>query len=824
MLLAKTLEYRHGSTGTPLRRSLSDPFVAAVAFGLVAFYVWTAANGYPLREAPRDGYYNLLTAAFLAGQLHLLEQPKPEMFELSLPYEPGKNAPARLHDASLYRGRYYLYFGVVPAVILFVPWRLVGLGDLPEAVAALAFAVGGLFFWLAVLRRLLRDHLPGASGSMRAGAALVLGIASVVPFILRCSFVYEVAIAGGYFFLAGACFFFLSADDEKGLRVSRLVLGSLFLGLAAGCRPNLLVAALFLPWLALPAWRRMPSGRGKALLAAAVPLGLCLFLLGLYNRARFDSWTEFGARYQLQGLRPVSWFDLRAVPVASYFHFLAPPDLRLDFPFVFAVTSYPGAGPDGFFMSPSTGLVAHAPFVLVLLLAAPLLRSGAFESAPRLRGRLAALVAVGLLIPLLTSFVFASAAMRFEADFASFLVVPALLLLLGALRRGGRRAGVVRTAAVLLLAWSVLAGIALSIQGGSDGLRLFNPAAFAALERRFEPLRILLGRLLVQDSRGVFRVRMAFPERAATPEEPVLSSGTKDVHDVLSSKQAGPGLFTFELRPASGPPQATRPLPFEPGRFYDLAFELDHVRRVLVGRVDGREAFRLDARLGPVRPNRIEYGRGPRGHGATYLGRFSGTIIPEPMIRAGRPGLESLPALSPLPAVQTDSAREEPSDPVPGLLWIPAGKEGAYLCTGAEWRWIPRAFVDRVRVRRHVDFVPLPAGAIEPLLSSGDREAADAVYLRRLGGERAAVGLARWRGAWELGAAGEPFPARPGHPVDLDVLLDRASGDVVVRLDGREVLRSRADLAPIDRGLLAVGRSPEGLTLGRGDFAGRLSP
>ncbi|HEY7513034.1 MAG TPA: hypothetical protein VIC87_01070, partial [Vicinamibacteria bacterium] len=89
---------------------------------------------------------------------------------------------------------------------------------------------------------------------------------------------------------------------------------------------------------------------------------------------------------------------------------------------------------------------------------------------------------------------------------------------------------------------------------------------------------------------------------------------------------------------------------------------------------------------------------------------------------------------------------------------------------------------------------------------------------------RAAVGLARWRGAWELGPTGAPFPAPPGRARDLVALLDRATGDVVVEVDGKEVLRTRADLAPIDRSLIALGRSPEGLTLGRGDFAGRLSP
>jgi hypothetical protein len=806
-----------------LRKPPTDLSFVLVSILLAAFYWWTASNGYPLRDAPRDGYYNMLTRALAAGQLHLLEEPKPEMFELSRPYEPGKNAPARIHDASLFRGRYYLYFGVVPVLALFLPWRLAGLGDLPEAVAALAFALGGLSFWLAVLRRLFRDHLPDAPVWMQAVAAGVLGVASVVPFILRCSFVYEVAIAGGYFFLAGACFFFLSADGEDTLRVRRLAAGGLFLGLAVGCRPNLLVAALLLPWLTFPAWRRTPRGRLRALLAGGLPLALCLFLLGLYNFARFDSWTEFGARYQLQGLRPVSWFDPRAVPVAMYFHFLAPPLPRLDFPFLSVVASYPGTGPEGFFMGDTTGLVMHAPFVLVLLFAAPLLRNASVDHPRRLRGRLAVLVATGLLIPVLTSFVFASAAMRFEVDFASFLVVPSLVLLAIAVRQARPRRGLVRVAAFALVAWSVLAGFAMSLQGGSDGLRVFNPPAFAALERRFEPLHIALGRVFVRDSRGTFRARIAFPERAAYPEEPLLSSGTPDAHDVLWSRQSGPGLFELVLRPATGSPNATAPLPFAPGRFYDVVLELDHLRRILVGRVDGREAFRLEASVGPAPPNRIEFGRGPRGHGAVSLGRFSGTIIPEAMIWAGRPGLESLPTIAALPAVYTGSSRNEPDSPVPGLLWVPSGKDGAYLHTGKEWRWIPRAFVDRARLRTTIDFVPLPAGTVEPLVSSGDRDGADAVYVRGVGGDRVAVGLARWRGAWEMGPVGTPFSVRAGRSSELDLLLDRPAGDVVVALDGREVLRTRADLVPIDRALISAARSPEGLLLGRGVFSGRLA-
>ena len=98
------------------------------------------------------------------------------------------------------------------------------------------------------------------------------------------------------------------------MRVARLSLGGFFLGLAIGCRPNLLVAVPLLPLLAWPALRENRDRRARAALAVLAPLGLCLLLLGTYNALRFGSPLEFGARYQLAGMRPVAWLDPRAIP------------------------------------------------------------------------------------------------------------------------------------------------------------------------------------------------------------------------------------------------------------------------------------------------------------------------------------------------------------------------------------------------------------------------------------------------------------------------------------------------------------------------------
>src|SRR5829696_3147634 len=61
-------------------------------------------------------YYDWLARGFLQGQLHLPLAPSPELLALPDPYDPRQNANYRLHDVSLYNGRYYLYWGPLPAL------------------------------------------------------------------------------------------------------------------------------------------------------------------------------------------------------------------------------------------------------------------------------------------------------------------------------------------------------------------------------------------------------------------------------------------------------------------------------------------------------------------------------------------------------------------------------------------------------------------------------------------------------------------------------------------------------------------------------------
>ena len=132
--------------------------LALLFLGISAFHFASAYGIGPASKLTWGGrtaeHYALLTDAFLAGRTSLLVRPDPELLALSNPYDPVANVNYRLHDASLYGGKYYLYFGPAPAIVLFVPYKVLTGSHLPARAAVALFCIGGfacscaLFFLL----------------------------------------------------------------------------------------------------------------------------------------------------------------------------------------------------------------------------------------------------------------------------------------------------------------------------------------------------------------------------------------------------------------------------------------------------------------------------------------------------------------------------------------------------------------------------------------------------------------------------------------------------------------------------------------------------
>jgi hypothetical protein len=461
--------------------------VPVLIVGLYYFWGARAAVEYGHYEFGHnlDGFYDFLGQAFAGGHLYLPVQPSPQLLALPDPYDPKVDNAIRHQDFVLFRGRYYLYFGAAPAVLLFTPWRLVTGHDLPEPFAGFLLCFGGFLFATAALLRLL--DLAGARPGPWLLVLLVfgLGFCQSVPFLLNRVFVYEIAIAGGYFCLSAAVYCLARAFSAEGV-ASRpwLAASGLAFGLAVACRPHLLLAgAAAAIGLFVYLARRRRARFAVAFLAAWMLVGAAI---AVYNFERFGNPLEFGFRYQLSGpgQNRVDLVPRNLLP-GVYYMLLSRPEFSRVFPWMRMVFRFPFDSaqrhplPPDYFVEPSVGALWLAPFLAAALFVPRPFSKRAAEARTILW--ICAAATLAILLFLVSTHL---ATQRYEVDFLPLAVFTALAGL--AIRSA--RLPAARVALAILVSYSAAANLALGIAGPYDDLLRYRPAGYVRLARWFSPV------------------------------------------------------------------------------------------------------------------------------------------------------------------------------------------------------------------------------------------------------------------------------------------------------------------------------------------------
>ena len=173
-------------------RSRAGALVVACVLIVLAFYARSAASyGKPLApDQPQlnGNFQNPIADALLGHQLSLKVKPQEGLLRLPDPYDPIANFPYRaqgIHDYSLYKGKLYAYFGPAPALLLYIPFRLLRVGDLSPAIATLVFAALGFLFSVAFFRVLVRWWWKTIPVWMQCVAVVTLGAAVPVAWLVH---------------------------------------------------------------------------------------------------------------------------------------------------------------------------------------------------------------------------------------------------------------------------------------------------------------------------------------------------------------------------------------------------------------------------------------------------------------------------------------------------------------------------------------------------------------------------------------------------------------------------------------------------------------
>lgn len=344
---------------------------------IMLFHAWLASYSREADSGRTTYYYAYLSQAFMQGNLYLPLQPAPELLAMENPYDLAARAELEKHgvvtpvDFSLYNGKFYLYWGPVPALLL----RLLPVFSqqpVADFFLAFLFGVGILLVQTFLLTAVWRAYFSTLPSWAYYISILMTGLIWPVALLRHehnFARIYEAAIAAGQFFLIGGLWIAFTAIQKPSVPSLRLALAGLLWVLAVGSRHVLLISVAFMVLLTAVWILRMRSDyttKMGRLISLMLPLVVGGALLAWYNWARFGSIIETGYSYQLAGVdlhnHSAKLFSGSYIIQNAYNYLFNPPQWMWDFPFISMLKGNKSLGLSFYYAEPMTGLLYTFPF------------------------------------------------------------------------------------------------------------------------------------------------------------------------------------------------------------------------------------------------------------------------------------------------------------------------------------------------------------------------------------------------------------------------------------------------------------------------------
>ncbi len=383
--------------------------------------------------------YAELAKSMAEGKLYLEEEPPQWLKDMADPYDKGARDEAQkatgepyLFDVAYYDGHYYVYFGVVPVLLFYLPFYLLTGANFPTAIGVLVMAIAFVLGATALLDRFARYHFRAVSLGMYLLLQIPLVACSGILYLVKFPTFYSLPIMCGLAFSVWGLYCW-SRSSMARHRCGWLFAGSLCMALVAGCRPQLLV----LSFLAFPLFWRTYITERRLLTAAGAREFACLAapyvmvaagIMG-YNYARFGSFTDFGANYNLT-VNDMTKRGMNAGRLAPAFftYFLQPPCMTGVFPFLQPApfdTTYMGQTIKEVTFG---GIFACLPVLWVLAFSKRILGMRARQRLTRtIMGVIVVLLGSGVVVALADAEL-AGILQRYYADFSFMFLAAAVLL------------------------------------------------------------------------------------------------------------------------------------------------------------------------------------------------------------------------------------------------------------------------------------------------------------------------------------------------------------------------------------------------------------
>lgn len=317
--------------------------VLAVFFVLLSFI-----NNYSRVIDESEIYSKDYVEAILDGQFYLKQDPSEKFLNLEDPYdaltrgEETERDVDYLWDTAYFNGHQYIYFGILPLLLTFLPYYFLTKKVLNVSIVVFGFSILIFILLKEILLKILNKYFEKIPFKFVMYFFIIMCSGSLVLYANGMSRVYELVIIVGLYFVLQGLFFIIKAIEKEDKRYINIFLGSLCLALSVACRPtDLLVSLLIVPYLIsllienIKNFKNKKMPLFKLIIAVAVPYIVVGILLMWFNYVRFGSVFEFGAKYQLT-INNIKELGSRiwVIPTGIVANFFSIPFFIAEFPFL----------------------------------------------------------------------------------------------------------------------------------------------------------------------------------------------------------------------------------------------------------------------------------------------------------------------------------------------------------------------------------------------------------------------------------------------------------------------------------------------------------
>ena len=381
--------------------------------------------------------YQELARALDAGQVSLLEKPSQALMDMEDPYDFSTRLAEQTDykfDFVYYDGNYYVYHGILPCLLFYLPvYHLTGL-DMPNSIpvffCCLLFGLG----FCSLMRQIIIRYFPKTPFALLILITLTGLFGCQLPFFITQPNSFILTVICAVTLVVWGLYFWMSAKrltGQGGYSKGRIVAGSFCMALVAAVRPTLLLYSVLAFVIFGRAWLTDKEGYDRKsrivmMVLFAIPYVIVAIPVMYYNAIRFGSPFEFGMQYNLTifNIGHVQ-FSLDRIYYAIGEYLLRIPDFNYFFPFINTFEAYWNINAHSIVVYEGSFHAGLIPFNLFLLAAAVVVERRRDFQKKGLFAFCLCLSLVGILLMFLDVEMTSGIAYRYQADFSFALFITA---------------------------------------------------------------------------------------------------------------------------------------------------------------------------------------------------------------------------------------------------------------------------------------------------------------------------------------------------------------------------------------------------------------